>query len=529
MSEVKTHQPSKVLPISVGAVSEIGQREQNQDSMSGFSSPFGAVYLVADGMGGHRGGAEASRMVVEAFSRHLLAAPESSPVQDALTLAVRLANIEVLEKGKSGNPDFEGMGSTVAIALIREGNGRLELITAHIGDSRIYLQRGQELTQLTKDHTQVQWLVDNRSIDEASARTHPDASILTRAIGHTTDLQVDISNPIPLLSGDGILLCSDGLSGFVGKEEIQRTIQDNPDPAVCASQLVQLALAAGSNDNITVQFLRIGNMVQSPIARPFGRASRKTQPDSAVSSRTFPLSNRWLLAACFLVIFAASATTIWWLRGHKPAPPAADSTISGLVDKNNALQQDTAKLHDDADHAEQRVEDDLANLKGLGDGTGKKPRGDQASLKTEFDKLCEKFERIVQEADNMLKNRETHSRLLAQAPGWKAGDKKSRIDKINTELGTDQTNLTTNQESLKKAVATLERLEARMNNPQTDRSAPAAAGDKKGKGRDQKSTDPNQENPPNNKMSSTRDHNRSDISREQARIPNGFPGERIIQ
>ena len=153
------------------------------------------MYLVADGMGGHKGGAEASRMVADAFSRHLMDAPASSPPQDALTLAVRLANLEVLEKGRSGNPEFDGMGSTVVIALVQETSNGMELITAHVGDSRIYLRRNDKLTLLTKDHTQVQWLIDSNALDEASARNHPDASVLTRAMGHSTDLQVDITGP----------------------------------------------------------------------------------------------------------------------------------------------------------------------------------------------------------------------------------------------------------------------------------------------------------------------------------------------
>ena len=132
-------------------------------------------------------------MVAEAVSRQLMDAPASSPPQDALTLAVRLANLEILEKGRSGNPEFEGMGSTVVIALIQETNNGMELITAHVGDSRIYLRRDDKLTQLTKDHTQVQWLIDNNALDEEGARNHPDSSVLTRAMGHSTDLQVDIS------------------------------------------------------------------------------------------------------------------------------------------------------------------------------------------------------------------------------------------------------------------------------------------------------------------------------------------------
>jgi serine/threonine protein phosphatase PrpC len=333
MNEYKTNHPPKMLAIGVGAVSEIGQREQNQDRMSGFHSPFGAVYLVADGMGGHKGGAEASRMVAEAFSRHLMNAPASSPPQDALTLAVRLANLEILEKGRSGNPEFEGMGSTVVIALIQETSKGMELITAHVGDSRIYLRRDEKLTQLTKDHTQVQWLIDTNALDEVSARNHPDASVLTRAMGHSTDLQVDISGPIPLVEGDILLLCSDGLSGFANAEDIDRTIAQNPDPTKCANRLVQLALNSGSNDNITVQVLRVGNAAQSR------RRSRKTDPGTVIVPATPSFwSNPWLLISVAVILIAAGLGYYWFRTRPTPPSPKTNPQIIDNHKKTDKLE-----------------------------------------------------------------------------------------------------------------------------------------------------------------------------------------------
>lgn len=339
MNEYKTNAPHKMLAIGVGAVSETGQRENNQDRMTGFNSPFGAVYLVADGMGGHKGGAEASRMVAESFSRHLIASPASSPPQDALTLAVRLANLEVLEKGRSGNPEFEGMGSTVVIALVQETSNGMELITAHVGDSRIYLRRDDKLTLLTKDHTQVQWLIDSNALDEEGARNHPDASVLTRAMGHSTDLQVDITGPIPLLEGDIILLCSDGLSGFANGEDIDRTVAQTPDPTKCANKLVQLALASGSNDNITVQVLRIGNAAQTR------RRARKTEPDSPVPSSTSPWANPWLLISIAVLLLAAGSAYYWFRLRPKPIPPPKPVPIVEGNHNKKTSEQSEGKEH----------------------------------------------------------------------------------------------------------------------------------------------------------------------------------------
>jgi serine/threonine protein phosphatase PrpC len=432
-----------VLPISVGAVSETGQREQNQDSMTGFSSPFGAVYLIADGMGGHHGGAEASRMVAEGFNRHLLAAPASSPPRDAVTLAVRLANVEILEKGKSGNADFEGMGSTVVIAVVRQNGNQLELTTAHVGDSRVYLQRNGSLTLLTKDHTQVQWLIDNHAIDESSARNHPDASVLTRALGHTTDLQVDISDPLPLQEGDGILLCSDGLSGFARAEDIKRTIGENPDPTRCANELVQLALAAGSNDNITVQFLRIGATAQAGVA---GRGAatlpaRKTQR----TARSTTSLGRMIPILALVVVLVGM---VWWMRRPKPVP--ADNSLSQLEQRVKTLQDNAAALHADAGKSKDAVHAEFLELAKLKGKATPKLQKDLKGLKKEFPAAEKKFAEILAAADSLGhaatdRSTELASLKKSSGPPLKPAERQEKIDKLTNALGTNEEDLKNQQ------------------------------------------------------------------------------------
>jgi serine/threonine protein phosphatase PrpC len=388
-------QLSAVLPISVGAVSETGHREQNQDCMTGFASPFGAAYLIADGMGGHRGGAEASRMVVEAFTRHFLATPASSPLRDAVTLAVRLANLEVLEKGKSGNPDFAGMGSTFVMALVRQTDQGMELMTAHVGDSRIYWHRNGNLTLLTKDHTHVQWLIDSHALDEALARNHPDASILTRAMGHTTDLQVDISDPIPLCEGDGILLCSDGLSGYASTEDIHRTIEQNPDPTVCASELVQLALASGSDDNITVQFLRIGRLAQPAMLQGTG-AAEGVDSIPASSKRTRKSAKKrlgLLLLAAVLIVLLAGAW-FWRYYVHRVANRAEDAAVSKQMDLARTGKDSAAQIHDRA----------VADIGTIGQTLAKQPathNGQQGDRSKKLSDLSRELETVAGESNSL--------------------------------------------------------------------------------------------------------------------------------
>jgi serine/threonine protein phosphatase PrpC len=429
MKDTPVEHASPALAIRVGAESEVGQREQNQDCMTGFTSPFGAVYLIADGMGGHRGGAEASRLVVEAFSRHLQAAPASTPVRDALTLALRLANIEVLEKSKSGNPDLEGMGSTVAVALFAPAAGGLDMITAHVGDSRIYLQRRGVLTQITTDHTQIQWLIDIHALDEASARNHPDASVLTRAIGHTTELEIDVSDPIPLQSGDGILLCSDGLSGFAGSEDISHTIKRSTDPSDCAHLLVQLALAAGSNDNITIQFLRIEEK-QRLAAQ--GRA-RHTQPEYAPSpprSSGFPM---WLpiVAITFVVLLGVGA---WWFYTHRN--PAVVETladphtrISQLKERVQILQTNAGNLDSSAAASEQDVDKDLKDLQEIHEAANRPDyKGKIVKPRQMVDRMEQAFSQL---RAGMLEIKSETQQLKKDVAEQK--DKLSQLDKIGAK------------------------------------------------------------------------------------------------
>jgi serine/threonine protein phosphatase PrpC len=426
MKDTPVEHASPVLAIRVGAESEVGQREQNQDCMTGFTSPFGAVYLIADGMGGHRGGAEASRLVVEAFSRHLEAAPASTPVRDALTLALRLANIEVLEKSKSGNPELEGMGSTVAVALFAPAAGGLDMITAHVGDSRIYLERRGVLNQITTDHTQIQWLIDIHALDEASARNHPYASVLTRAIGHTTELEIDVSDPIPLQSGDGILLCSDGLSGFAGCEDISHTIKRSTDPSDCAHLLVQLALAAGSNDNITIQFLRIEQEQRLALRD----RARHTQPEYAPFPPRSSGSPMWLpiVAITFVVLLGVGA---WWFYTHRN--PAVIETLADphtrviqLKERIQLLQTDVDNLDSGAAASQQDVDKDLKDLQELHEAANRpdykgkivKPREMVERMKQAFSQLKARMLEIKSETQQLKKN-------VAEQR-----DKVSQLDKI---------------------------------------------------------------------------------------------------
>lgn len=305
-----------VPEIRAGAHSAKGLREENQDSMTRFQSRYGEVVLVADGMGGHQGGAVASDMVVQRFRYHLDAAAETTmSIADALQQAAMRVNDEIYERGHAGDPAVAGMGSTLVVAVLRRSPVGQEVIVANAGDSRAYLLRDGVLRQLTKDHTAAQRMVDAGLLSPADARTHPQASVLSRAMGQQIGTTVETYPPVTLLPGDGLLLCSDGLSGYALDPEIALAIGSASDPNAVVRNLVELALNKGSDDNITVQFLRLGGVgIEAPPPSQKG-----VRPSKGVALA--------VLAVVVAVLVAGSAgwmTWRWW-QNHKPGPRPHDN------------------------------------------------------------------------------------------------------------------------------------------------------------------------------------------------------------
>ena len=227
--------------VKVYTATDVGRvREVNEDS---FTLIAPETYVVADGMGGHAAGEVASRILVDT-AKELLDRPEVFYSELVLKKAVLRANDAILSQA-SEVPEYAGMGTTATL-FHREGE---QGIWAHVGDSRIYLLRGQELCQITRDHSLVEDLVENGSITREEARNHPRKNILTRAVGAEENLLVDTGS-LRLQNGDRLLLCSDGLTTVLPDEEIQKLLLDDT-PGDKADRLVKQALAAESHDNIT--------------------------------------------------------------------------------------------------------------------------------------------------------------------------------------------------------------------------------------------------------------------------------------
>ncbi len=225
------------MRIRVGAATDVGRaRERNEDSL--LAAP--PLYAVADGMGGHRGGNVASELALQVLSRM------GDGSWDRLADQVREANRAILERAQ-GDRSLSGMGTTLTAAFT-EGD---VIHLAHVGDSRAYLLREGELHRLTEDHTLVHRMAVEGKITEAEEETHPQRSILIRALGVEELVDVD-EVPVHALPGDRVLLCSDGLHSMVAEEDIRRTLAEASDAQDAADQLVDLANRAGGLDNITV-------------------------------------------------------------------------------------------------------------------------------------------------------------------------------------------------------------------------------------------------------------------------------------
>jgi len=231
-------------------------REENQDCVRHVSAPMGELVIVADGIGGYRGGGTASRIVVETFASWVAAQAPNYSAPRAIAEAAAKANSKIQENAASGPPAYRQMGSTVVLTLITQGQNSTMAWIGHIGDSRAYLARAGVLSRLTKDHSAVQTLIDQNEISPEDARSHPDASVLTRSLGHQPDVEIEITMT-EIQAGDSLLLCSDGLWGFVPEKAIANVLTNlEIAPGAVADQLLGLALQAGGHDNIGIEVVR---------------------------------------------------------------------------------------------------------------------------------------------------------------------------------------------------------------------------------------------------------------------------------
>lgn len=238
--------------ISYGRTDVGSKRQMNQDYVYYSDKPVGNLpnlYIVADGMGGHKAGDVASRYTVTQFVTHIKENNGRNPIS-IIDDAILEANEELIELANTSE-DFDGMGTTLVVCSYIDKS----LFIANIGDSRLYLINKEKIKQITRDHSYVEEMVSNGEISRSNARLHEKKNIITRAVGASMDVISDIFE-ISYHHGDIILMCTDGLSNMVDDETIKDIVLNHQDLEVATKKLVDEANKNGGKDNISVLIVR---------------------------------------------------------------------------------------------------------------------------------------------------------------------------------------------------------------------------------------------------------------------------------
>ncbi len=224
--------------------SDLGRQRQGNEDNYFVRAP---LFVVADGMGGAQAGEVASEMAVESFDGGL---PDGSPA-DGLVSVIEEANRRIHDRSRAES-QRAGMGTTVTAAYV----GEREVTIAHVGDSRAYVLRDGELTRLTRDHSLVGELVARGKLTEEQAETHPQRSVITRALGPEPEVQVDVQ-AYQARAGDVFMVCSDGLTSMVPEARVREILQAAGSLEAAGRDLIAAANDAGGRDNITVVLFRL--------------------------------------------------------------------------------------------------------------------------------------------------------------------------------------------------------------------------------------------------------------------------------
>ena len=240
------------MPISFSATDTGRKRQMNQDFIFSSDIPVGRLpdlYIVADGMGGHRAGEYASEFTANRVVRLIERSARSDPAELMRTALVEVnRELRVIARRE---PEYRGMGTTAVACVI---TGKV-LQAANVGDSRLYiLPGGSGMRQVTTDHSLVEEMVHAGSLDEKEARVHPDRHVITRAIGAEDTLEVDLFTEV--LQGDErILMCTDGLTNMLEDAQIEEIIRSTRNLEEAVKVLIAVANEAGGKDNISVTLI----------------------------------------------------------------------------------------------------------------------------------------------------------------------------------------------------------------------------------------------------------------------------------
>jgi serine/threonine protein phosphatase PrpC len=250
----------------VGVITDTGRKRRRNEDAYVCEPP---LFAIADGMGGAQAGEVASRLAAAALKESRADAGGEDRIQDL----IQEANRRVYARS-STDPNTSGMGTTITVALVENGN----VAFGHVGDSRAYLIRDGRMEQVTEDHSLVNELMKSGKLSREEAETHPQRSVITRALGTDPDVDVDTFT-IEAKAGDVFLLCSDGLTDMVGEREIQELVEGNRyDIDAALKALVKAANRSGGEDNITVVAFEIA---EGQVLTHDGETRENVVPDAA--------------------------------------------------------------------------------------------------------------------------------------------------------------------------------------------------------------------------------------------------------
>lgn len=311
--------------------SDIGKKRDNNEDNSGAFEPqdkhqlnqSGRLFIVADGMGGHQQGEKASSFAVETLLKVYYEAPEISP-EKRLRDIIKQINQKLIEYSEKNLPRGERTGTTLVAAVVRKG----KLMVANVGDSRAYLIRDGKVKQITRDHSLVAEMVRAGTLSEAEARESKFRNRLSRSVGGSPNLEVDIHPPIHLRLGDIVLLCTDGLTGYVSEKDILEAAHGGAKDI--AERLISLANERGGADNITASVVKYGE----PLPLPFGLTLRKLAYIGAgiLTLAAFALIG-WFTASNWTLIFPSPTQTSSPTNTASPSATASPmSTFTPTVD-----------------------------------------------------------------------------------------------------------------------------------------------------------------------------------------------------
>lgn len=424
-------------------------RAANEDFCGYQSTDNGELFVVCDGMGGHVGGAEASKTAVSYIIK-TLAEQKYDEIHVALKKALVEANRAVYEKGRQ-NPSLSGMGTTACILMVKDGKAWI----AHVGDSRIYLFTAKDKTlhRITKDHSYVQSLVDLGQLDDRDAESHPRKNVILKALGIKESLSVEVEQ-MPVLPSDGdiFLICSDGLSGMVDDNCLESILRSNSDIEAALQAMIEDANAPDKGtDNITAQLIQVRNVNREFSEFPdYNPVWRRQMMDTTTKTLDFgwgtqvavPRRKRtpvwvWILLGVVSLLLIAG-TSYYFYRMHKAKNESVSievqiktikEEISDLKSQISNLEEEIKKANEDAEKVKKEAGD-----------IGKSRREELQKLNDQKAKLEDKKKSKIARLDelNELKAQEQKAQeQKVQEPKASTDDGKAGNDLKNDEGGSE--------------------------------------------------------------------------------------------